>query len=74
MGPVHLNISSHFREMPIRYTLRSTRLAPRPDGQPGEEDECFATIAFQLVDDDAACEQVEQVFDLNREELVEGDE
>ncbi|KAI5475989.1 DUF1769 family protein [Pseudohyphozyma bogoriensis] len=52
MGPVSLNIAQHFTEMPIRYTLRSTRLAPRPDGKDGPmEEECFATIAFQLVDE-----------------------
>ncbi|KAL8292620.1 hypothetical protein RQP46_001232 [Phenoliferia psychrophenolica] len=52
MGPVHLNIAQHFEKMPIRYTLRSTRLAPKPDGTPGPmEEECFCTIAFDLVDE-----------------------
>lgn len=51
MGPINLNIASHFAEMPLRYTLRSTRLAPRPDGKEGPwEEEVFATIAFELVD------------------------
>ena len=50
MGPVHLNIGKYFEDMPIRYTLRSTRLAPRVDGADGLEEECFATIAFDLVD------------------------
>lgn len=51
MGPVHLNIAPYFADMPIRYTLRSTRLAPRVDGKEGPmEEECFATIAFELVD------------------------
>ncbi|KAK4699146.1 hypothetical protein P7C70_g7119, partial [Phenoliferia sp. Uapishka_3] len=53
MGPVHLNIAKYFSDMPIRYTLRSTRMGPRPDGKPGpEEEECFVTIAFDLVPDD----------------------
>lgn len=51
MGPVHINIAKFFVDMPIRYTLRSTRLVPRRDGRPGEEEETFATIAFQLVDE-----------------------
>ncbi|GAA5938156.1 hypothetical protein JCM3775_005360 [Rhodotorula graminis] len=51
IGPVKMNIAEHFTKMPIRYTLRSTRLAPRPDGQEGPlEEECFATISFRLVD------------------------
>ncbi|KAM0750174.1 DUF1769-domain-containing protein [Meredithblackwellia eburnea MCA 4105] len=52
MGPVHLNIAKYFTDMPIRYTLRSTRLGPRPDGAEGapQEEECFVTIAFELVD------------------------
>lgn len=50
MGPVHINVAKYFADMPLRYTLRSTRLVPRLDGQPGEEEECFATIAFELVD------------------------
>ncbi|GAA5895343.1 hypothetical protein JCM5296_002381 [Sporobolomyces johnsonii] len=51
MGPVNLNIASHFTRMPIRYTLRSTRMVPRPDGQGSEkEEETFATISIRLVD------------------------
>ncbi|KAM0791741.1 hypothetical protein ACM66B_004009 [Microbotryomycetes sp. NB124-2] len=52
LGPVNMNVAKWFSDMPIRYTLRSTRLAPRPDGQPGpDEEETFATISFQLVDE-----------------------
>ncbi|GAA5954983.1 hypothetical protein JCM21900_005957 [Sporobolomyces salmonicolor] len=51
MGPVNLNIASHFTNMPIRYTLRSTRMVPRPDGQGIErEEETFVTISIRLVD------------------------
>ncbi|GAA5821816.1 hypothetical protein JCM11251_001039 [Rhodosporidiobolus azoricus] len=51
MGPVSINIAPYFTEQPIRYTLRSTRLAPSPLGpdKPLEE-EVFATISFKLVD------------------------
>lgn len=51
MGPVHINIAKFFVDMPIRYTLRSTRLGPRRDGKEGQEEETFATIAFELVDE-----------------------
>ncbi|KAL8283534.1 hypothetical protein RQP46_005637 [Phenoliferia psychrophenolica] len=52
MGPVNLDISDFFDAMPIRYALRSTRLAPKPDVTPGPmEEETFCTIAFDLVDD-----------------------
>ncbi|GAA93458.1 uncharacterized protein L969DRAFT_18973 [Mixia osmundae IAM 14324] len=53
LGPVKLNIASFFKEMPIRYTLRSTRRKPytASDGVTRQEEECFATISFQLVDD-----------------------
>ncbi|GAA5836542.1 hypothetical protein JCM5353_002964 [Sporobolomyces roseus] len=56
LGPVKMNISSFIGSgdlMPIRYTLRSTRMAPSPDpnAKPGEmEAEGFATIEFKLVD------------------------
>ncbi|GAA5921255.1 hypothetical protein JCM1841_001656 [Sporobolomyces salmonicolor] len=51
MGPVNLNIASHFTKMPIRYTLRSTRMVPRPDGEGIErEEETFVTISIRLVD------------------------
>ncbi|GAA5853755.1 hypothetical protein JCM8547_007435 [Rhodosporidiobolus lusitaniae] len=51
MGPVNINIAPYFTRMPIRYTLRSTRLAPPPDGSNGsEEEEVFVTISFRLVD------------------------
>lgn len=51
-----MNISSFIGSgdlMPIRYTLRSTRMAPSPDpnAKEGEmEAEGFATIEFKLVD------------------------
>ena len=41
IGPVRINLTPFFREMPIRYTLRAR----------GNEDLTFATISFQLVDD-----------------------
>ncbi|BGP19171.1 hypothetical protein JCM10213_005823 [Rhodosporidiobolus nylandii] len=51
MGPVNINIAPYFTKMPVRYTLRSTRLAPPPDGSSGPlEEEVFATISFRLVD------------------------
>jgi len=56
LGPVKMNISSFIGSgdlMPIRYTLRSTRMAPSPDpnAKEGEmEAEGFATIEFKLVD------------------------
>ncbi|BGP34534.1 hypothetical protein JCM10296v2_006356 [Rhodotorula toruloides] len=51
LGPIGMNVGSYFKDMPVRYTLRSTRLAPRPDGQEGPmEEEVFATISFRLVD------------------------
>lgn len=54
MGPISINVAPYFTKMPIRYTLRSTRMAPRPDGSAGPlEEEVFATIGFRLVDDDA---------------------
>ncbi|KAK4055050.1 hypothetical protein OIO90_003391 [Microbotryomycetes sp. JL221] len=50
LGPVNMNVSRWFADMPIRYTLRSTRLTAGRDGGPDEE-ETFATISFQLVDE-----------------------
>ncbi|KWU45053.1 DUF1769-domain-containing protein [Rhodotorula sp. JG-1b] len=51
MGPISINVAPYFTKMPIRYTLRSTRMVPRPDGTPGPmEEEVFATISFRLVD------------------------
>ncbi|GAA5985302.1 hypothetical protein JCM10908_002611 [Rhodotorula pacifica] len=51
MGPISINVAPYFTKMPIRYTLRSTRMVPRPGGTPGPmEEEVFATIAFRLVD------------------------
>lgn len=41
IGPVHINVKPFFREMPIRYTLRSKN----------DEELVFCTIAFQIVDD-----------------------
>lgn len=41
IGPVRINLTPFFREMPIRYTLRAR----------GNEELTFATISFQLVDD-----------------------
>lgn len=56
MGPLNLNIATHFTDQPIRYTLRSTRLIPSLDplkaAEGIKEEECFVTIAFQLVDMD----------------------
>jgi hypothetical protein len=49
IGPVHLNLSPFFKDMPIRYTLRSTRRVTPPAGGPAEE-EVFATVSFQLVE------------------------
>lgn len=52
MGPISINVAPYFTRQPIRYSLRSTRMVPRPDGKPGpEEEEVFATISFRLVDD-----------------------
>lgn len=45
IGPVHMNIAKWFETMPVRYTLRSSRV---PEGS--QEEEVFATISFQLVD------------------------
>jgi hypothetical protein len=44
IGPVAINLQRFFRDMPIRYTLRSTR----PEGGvEGAEEESFVTIAFK---------------------------
>jgi hypothetical protein len=44
IGPVSINLQRFFREMPIRYTLRSTR----PEGNvEGAEEESFVTISFK---------------------------
>lgn len=40
IGPVHINVYPFFREMPIRYTLRSKT----------DENIVFCTVSFQLVD------------------------
>ena len=40
IGPVKLNVAKWFKDMPVRYTLRSTK----------DENLTFATISFQLVD------------------------
>lgn len=40
IGPVKLNVARFFTDMPVRYTLRSTK----------DENLTFATISFQLVD------------------------
>lgn len=45
IGPVNMNVASYFSDMPVRYTLRSTRLVPGT-----MEEEVFVTISFQLVD------------------------
>jgi hypothetical protein len=45
IGPVSMNLERYFSTMPVRYTLRSTRLA-----QGSSEEEVFATMSFQLVD------------------------
>lgn len=41
IGPVRINVARWFQEMPVRYTLRSTK----------DENLTFATISFQLVDE-----------------------
>ncbi|KAG0150974.1 hypothetical protein CROQUDRAFT_632458 [Cronartium quercuum f. sp. fusiforme G11] len=48
IGPVKMNVAKVFGDMPIRYTLRSTRV---PEGSPNSEEEVFVTIAFELVDE-----------------------
>lgn len=45
IGPVHMNLNKFFADMPIRYTLRSSR---KVAGQ--QEEETFCTISFALVD------------------------
>ncbi|PWN49985.1 DUF1769-domain-containing protein [Violaceomyces palustris] len=40
IGPVRINVSRFFQEMPVRYTLRAS----------GDEELTFCTISFQLVD------------------------
>ncbi|EGG03239.1 uncharacterized protein MELLADRAFT_109368 [Melampsora larici-populina 98AG31] len=45
IGPVKMNVAKIFGDMPIRYTLRSTRIS-----EGGNEEEIFVTIAFELVD------------------------
>ncbi|TKY90136.1 hypothetical protein EX895_000134 [Sporisorium graminicola] len=41
IGPVKLNVARWFKDMPVRYTLRSTK----------DENLTFATTSFQLVDE-----------------------
>ncbi|GAC96678.1 hypothetical protein PHSY_004261 [Pseudozyma hubeiensis SY62] len=41
IGPVKLNVARWFKDMPVRYTLRSTR----------DENLVFASVSFQLVDE-----------------------
>ncbi|SJX60137.1 uncharacterized protein SRS1_11450 [Sporisorium reilianum f. sp. reilianum] len=41
IGPVKFNVARWFKDMPVRYTLRSTR----------DENVTFATVSFQLVDE-----------------------
>lgn len=41
IGPVKLNVAKWFKDMPVRYTLRSTK----------DENLVFATVSFQLVDE-----------------------
>ncbi|KAK4336049.1 GTP-binding protein GTR2 [Rhodotorula toruloides] len=49
LGPIGMNVGSYFKDMPVRYTLRSTRMAPRPDGKEGPmEEEVFATVSFRV--------------------------
>ncbi|KAL7409902.1 hypothetical protein BDY24DRAFT_192307 [Mrakia frigida] len=47
IGPVNMSLVPYFHDMPIRYSLRSTRLE---EFEGKMEEEVFATIAFQLVD------------------------
>jgi len=46
IGPVKINVAKVFGDMPVRYTLRSTRL----DQHNKVEEEIFVTISFELVD------------------------
>ncbi|WAR52051.1 hypothetical protein PtB15_1B490 [Puccinia triticina] len=46
IGPVKINVAKVFGDMPVRYTLRSTRI----DAQNNVEEEIFVTISFELVD------------------------
>jgi len=46
IGPVKINVAKVFGDMPVRYTLRSTRL----DQHNKIEEEIFVTISFELVD------------------------
>ncbi|SPO20670.1 uncharacterized protein UTRI_00146 [Ustilago trichophora] len=41
IGPVKLNLAKWFKDMPVRYTLRSTQ----------DENLTYATISFQIVDE-----------------------
>ncbi|PLW58065.1 hypothetical protein PCANC_00624 [Puccinia coronata f. sp. avenae] len=46
IGPVKINVAKVFGDMPVRYTLRSTRI----DQHNKVEEEIFVTISFELVD------------------------
>ncbi|EFP74669.2 uncharacterized protein PGTG_00625 [Puccinia graminis f. sp. tritici CRL 75-36-700-3] len=46
IGPVKINVAKVFGDMPVRYTLRSTRI----DARNNVEEEIFVTISFELVD------------------------
>lgn len=48
IGPVKINVAKVFGDMPVRYTLRSTRIDARNSTE--EEEEIFVTISFELVD------------------------
>ncbi|MBW0537397.1 hypothetical protein O181_077112 [Austropuccinia psidii MF-1] len=47
IGPVKINVAKILGDMPVRYTLKSTRIDPN---SPNQEEEIFVTIAFELVD------------------------
>ncbi|KAH9441659.1 hypothetical protein Pst134EA_032711 [Puccinia striiformis f. sp. tritici] len=46
IGPVKINVAKVFGDMPVRYTLRSTRI----DQHNNVEEEIFVTISFELID------------------------
>lgn len=51
IGPVKINVAKVFGDMPVRYTLRSTRIDRNHVGDDVKpEEEIFVTISFELVD------------------------
>lgn len=49
IGPVKMNVAKIFGDMPIRYTLRSTRV---PKENLNHDEEVSVTIEFELVDEE----------------------